>query len=207
MPDSYRAIEDHLDRFFGDEEGIQVFDEKVSPDFHLDVYWIQANRKRKFHILLTSGVSSIPMNVPASSLNSRIELFMLLPDDWPFDMEQLQQEKNYWPIGLLKDMGRYPHAHGTWLGSGHTVPEGQGKTIADTRFAATLLMKSKTLSSDFQRVPFGGSVIDLLMLFPLYGEEYEFKRAAGIHGLASELDAKNVSDIIDVTRANVCASR
>ena len=205
MPDSYRAIEQHLDRFFGEEDTIVVFDEKVSPDFHLDVYWIQANQKRNYHILLTSGVSSIPMNVPDPSLNSRIELFILLPPDWPFGIEQLQDERNYWPIGLLKDLGRYPHSHKTWLGFGHTVPEGQGKTIAGTRFAATLLKKSKTLPPEFQRAEFGDSFIDLLMLFPLYDEEYAFKRVAGIEGLEAEFDAANIADIIDVTRSNVCA--
>lgn len=204
MPDSYRAIEQHLDRFFGDDDNIVVFDEKVSPDFHLDVYWIQANSRRNYHILLTSGVSSMPMNVPDPSLDSRIELFILLPPDWPLEMEQLQDERHYWPIGLLKDLGRYPHSHGTWLGFGHTVPEGEGKTIADTQFAATLLTKSKTLSAEFQRVPFGDSAIDLLMVFPLYGSEYAFKRAAGIAGLSAVFDSKNISDIIDTSRPDAC---
>ena len=203
-PDSYKAIEQHLDRFFGDDDNIVVFDEKVSPDFHLDVYWIQANHKRDYHILLTSGVSSMPMNVPDLSLPGRIELFILLPADWPLEMEQLQDERNYWPIGLLKDLGRYPHTHGTWLGYGHSVPEGQGRTISGTRFAATLLTKSKTLSAEFQRVPFGDSGIDLLMLFPLCAGEYAFKRAAGMAGLSAVFESKNISDIIDTSRPDAC---
>jgi hypothetical protein len=206
MPDSYRAVEHHLDLFFGEDDGIVVFDEKVSPDFHLDVYWIPANQKRNYHILLTSGVGSIPMNTPDPSLNSRIELFILLPSDWPLEIEKLQDERNYWPIGLLKDLGRYPHTHKTWLGYGHTVPEGQGKTIAGTQFAATLLTKAATLSPEFQRVEFGDTCIDLLMLFPLYHEEYAFKRAAGIEALDARFDEKNISDIIDVKRCNACTA-
>lgn len=204
LPPYFKAIEKHLDNYFDKDDEIVVFDEIYSPDFHLDIYWVKANQKRNYHILMTNGVSSKPMNSPNKDFNSFIELVMLLPDTWQLENDQWKKENNYWPIESLKSMGRYPHENNTWLGFGHTVPEGEDKKIVSTDFVATLLLKSKSLPMKFQLIPFKKRFIDLYLLFPIYEEEYRFKKENGTNKLIDKFKENQISDIINIQRKNVC---
>ena len=109
LPEYFQAIENHLDKYFSDNDEIVVFDEIKSPDFHLDVYWVKPNENRNFHILLTNGVSSKPMETPNKDFSPYVELAILLPMEWELENIEWKRPENYWPISLLKGIGRYPH--------------------------------------------------------------------------------------------------
>ena len=149
LPKYFKAIENHLSLFLEDSE-ILVFDEIKSKDFHLDVYYIKPNKNVNYIILLTNGVSSKKMITPFNEYSKYIELAVLLPNTWQLDGDNWKKETNYWPIELLKGVGRYPHQNKTWLGYGHTIPE--NGYIGNTNFTAILLLKSKTLPIEFQTI-------------------------------------------------------
>jgi hypothetical protein len=86
---------------------------------------------RPFAVLVTSGMSARPMNVPFGVARRRerenAELCMLLPAAWPLAVAAAHgapEESAYWPIRLLRELARLPHEQGTWLGVGHAVPHG-----------------------------------------------------------------------------------
>ncbi len=180
--DCYNAMNNHLKKYFNDNE-IFVFEEKYSPDFHLDLYVIVPGENRDFFTLVTSGVSSIPMNVPDPRCNPFIELFTFLPGYWPIGKEELGLDEYFWPIKLIKDLGRFPHNNQTWLGLGHTVPEPKDSPLYKNGFVSTVLLKSKMIDEDFQKVEFENGVIDLLMPFPVTGKELNYKKEKGIEEL------------------------
>lgn len=37
----------------------------------------------------------------------RLELMIDLPTDWPLEMESLRDERNFWPIRILKILARF----------------------------------------------------------------------------------------------------
>jgi hypothetical protein len=195
------VIDNHLKQYF-DENQIFVFDEIVSPDFHLDVYLIMPNSEREFYTLLTSGISSIPMNVPDPELNPYIELMMFLPKDWPFEDNQWRTEEYYWPIELLKSLGRYPHSNGTWLGLGHTIPESKTSYLYRNGFVASLLLKSSSVNMEFQSIPYHENKIDILMPIPIYQSEYEYKKEFGIKELLEKMVNHDIPEIVDIKRKN-----
>jgi hypothetical protein len=199
VPDNYDAIDNHLSMFFDEGDEIMFFHEKESSDFHLDVCVIKPNKEyRDYTILLTRGVSS--MLLPRDSISKYIELCILLPPSW--DLDNWKDEKNFWPLGLIRSTGRYPSENNTWLGFGHTIPN--VKPEPGTDFMGTLVTKSITLPDDFQRIKYGEDTIEIFTLVPLYIEELKYARDNGSDALLDLFDKENIGDIIDVNRKNVC---
>jgi hypothetical protein len=200
LPEYFEAIENHIDSFFDESDEIAVFDEKDSPDFHLDVYWIKANTKREYNILLTNGISSLPMNTPNTNFSPYIELALLLPKSWELDDDKWKKDTNYWPRMLLKQFGRYPHDNNTWLGFGHTILQPSGKSIIGTEYKSTILLKSKTLPIEFQKIKYKQGYIEIYILFPLFESEQVFKEKNGTNELLNLFQEKGIDDIVDLQR-------
>ncbi|MEQ8820401.1 MAG: suppressor of fused domain protein [Sumerlaeia bacterium] len=83
---------------------------------HLDVYIFEPTEQRPFYTLITGGMSDVPMTIP-DELDEpgelrRSELLLYANENKP---EYAQ---------LLRFLARMPHEFQTWLGPGHTVPNG-----------------------------------------------------------------------------------
>ena len=200
IPKYFEIIENHLDKHIDNCDEIIVFDEIKSPDFHLDIYWIKPDRN--YSILMTNGVSGIPMETPEQQFSKYIELCILLPPNWDLKDNNWKKPKNYWPIKLLKDIGRYPSQNNTWLGFGHTISTGE--PIIGTKFISAILLKSKRLSENFQKIKYGEDTIELYTIFPLYLEELIYKQKNGTNKLLELFDEENINDIINIKRKNIC---
>jgi hypothetical protein len=172
LPKHFEAIENHLDKFIKTDDEIIVFDEKKSNDFHLDVYWIKSNKIRNYTILMTNGISSVPLKTPDKIFSPYIELCILLPKNWNLKNDDWKKPENYWPIALLKNLGRYPSENNTWLGYGHTIPNTE--PIVGTDFIGTILIKSKTLQDEFQSIKYEKETIELYALFPFYSNTTKY---------------------------------
>ena len=202
LPKYFEAIENHLDKYFEVDNEIIVFHEKESPDFHLDIYWIKPNRNRKYIILMTNGVSSFPLKTPKNEFFPFIELCILLPENWNFENDKWKLLENYWPIKLLKNIGRYFFENNTWLGYGHAIP--LNELLAGTNFVATIVLNSGILPKKFQKIEYGENIIKLYTVFPLFHEEYEYTKKNGANKLLDLFMKKNINEIIDIKRMNVC---
>ena len=107
----------------------------------------------------------------------------------------------------MRYLARFPHEYGTWLGFGHTMPNGDPpEPLADnTRLSGILLMNSLTVPKAMWRLEADGKVIEFLAVWPLYPEEQAFKLREGTNALIDRFEQHGVTDLVDLTRMNTCA--
>jgi hypothetical protein len=197
-----RHIEEHLGPV------ANVFHELVSDLVHIDVHVVEPTDERPFYTLITTGMSDRPMTAPPQCHNFRFaELMISLPADWPMTQEAFQQDDVYWPVRGLKFLARFPHEYETWLGWGHTIPNGDPpEPLADNTALCCLLLLSPA------HVPEGFSslrvdhekTVNFYSLVPIYREEMEFKLEKGTDALVERFIEHQVTELLDVNRPNVC---
>lgn len=200
------AIEQHIERNIG--KIYKVFHEIVSPDIHVDIYWIKTESYgKKINVLVTSGMSEKPMNTPASFKQFQYsELMIILPDDWKLDDTSLKNENNYWPLRLLKVLARYPHENNTWLGFEHTLdnenpPEKYAENVG---FTGVLLYAPLSLDISTTIMKYNKYSIRFYCIIPLYPEEMNYALKNGTDSLTDKFEQYKVTDIVDINRVNTC---
>lgn len=207
--ENIETISKHIEQNIGEIES--VFHEIVSDLVHIDVHWIKPTNDFPFHCLVTSGMSDKPMTVPEGLEEYRFaELCILLPSDWNIDQDAFKDENNYWPVRWLKTIARFPHEYDTWVGHGHTIPNGEHADpfAENTKFGCMLLLPSLTLSPEFYNLKINeDKTINFYCLYPLYKEEMDFKLKKGIDRLLDRFEKFHVSDIVNVTRQNSCLKK
>lgn len=201
-------VEAHIEKHIGPVE--TVFHELVSDLIHLDVLYIPPTADRPFAVLATSGVSDLAMAVPDGSEEfARAELLIALPDTWPISEEAFKDETNYWPVRWLKYIGRLPHEYDTWIGWGHTIPNGNPpEPISNTEFVGLMVSPPYWLDPDFfQFTASNGDVVSFYELIPLYSEEMELKLNKGAEELQRRLEKEDIDFVLDIDRPNVARSK
>lgn len=201
--DHIDSITEHIERHIG--EVTMVFHEIVSDLVHIDVHHVPPEPGREFHTLITTGMSEKPMTVPEGAEEFRFaELVLCLPPDWKLTREDFADEAHYWPIHLLKTLARLPHEYDTWLGPGHSVPNGgeQPEPYAkNTRFCCAMIVPAIRFGKDFLRLGTPDErMINFYSVWPLLADETEFKLKQGYEELMDRLFARDVTDVVDVAR-------
>jgi hypothetical protein len=198
------AISQHIEEHLG--EIAFVWHELVSDLVHVDVSYVAPSEGRAWHTFVTSGMSDRPMAVPPGAEPLRhAELMMCLPPEWKVSEADWKDQANYWPIWWLKRLARFPHEYATWLGWGHTVPNGDPPEpfAAGTALCCMLLLTPVLAPEAFGQLDLDGKVIHFYSLVPLYREEMELKLAEGTDALLKRFDEQGVSELLDPTRPNV----
>ena len=190
--DEMSAIEQHIKNTFGEFEN--VFHELVSPDIHVDICVVPPSERRNYYTLVTMGMGAHRMNVPkelAEYKLERAELAIALPPDWKLDEDSMQEQRWYWPVGLLKVLARLPISNDTWLGFGHTM-EKQSPFAEDTELCAAILTGPQDMDLDTCGevciLP-GGEEVNFYQVLPLYREEMEYKLEHDADALLERLAA------------------
>jgi hypothetical protein len=203
--ESIRAIGEHLARFLGEPE--TVWHEIVSDLVHLDVHVFPPRPGRSFLVLATSGMSDRAMAVPEGSEAARhAEVLVCLPPDWPLDLKSFRDERNYWPVRMLKRIGRYPHEYDTWLGRGHTIEDGQPPApfAPGVPFTSVLIELPVSFPEEFRTVDVNpGKRVAFYALVPLHPDELRLKLTKGLEALEDLFDAHEVGPVIDPRRPSV----
>lgn len=201
-------ITEHLEKHIGNPE--TVFHEIISDYVHIDVHWIKPSADYPFNILVTTGMSDLPMSMPEGMENvdsfNHAEMMVILPADWPIGDEEFKDANNYWPVYFLKMIARFPHEYKTWIGYGHTIPNGQdAEPIANTEFGCLLTLPPMlTFPEEFLTLETkDGTIINFLVLIPLYKEEMDLKLEKGTDALLDLFDEYEISELIDIERPNV----
>ncbi len=204
------AVSAHVSRHVG--RTAFVFHELESELVHIDVHYVRSTRGRPFEVLVTSGMSARPMSTPAGSHVPRYaELVALLPAGWPLLGPAGDDERNSWPLELIRDLARYPHRHKTWLGYGHSLSDADGPGVpfaSNTRLSAVILLPPVTLGGRFFTLRRrGGCNIHFWAVVPLYREELEFKLREGTEALLDAFERHGITDVIDPQRTNVARAK
>ena len=207
------AIAAHIERHLGPVSG--VYHELISDKVHLDVHVVPPSAEFPFYTLVTSGMSDRPMAVPpgapADEAPPYAELCLLLPSTWPIPGDPaevsaaFEDEHVYWPIRWLKLLARLPHEYGTWLGFGHTVPNGEAaEPFADnTALGCLLVLTALSLPEEFQTLVVSpGKTVQFYTLYPIYREEMDLKMTQGVDALIDRFEVYDTRDVLDLTRPN-----
>ena len=202
-------ISDHIEKPLGPIKS--VFHEIVSDTVHVDVMWVEPSGERPFHTLITSGMSDRPMQVPEGLEElAFIELMVTLPENWQIDEKSFEDERWYWPVGNLKFLARFPHKFDTWLGDGHTIPNGDPPEpyASDTKLNGMLIVPPLMVSDDFRTLRAHDDVsIHFMSCVPLYQEEMDLKLKKGVDALLELFDKNDITELIDPARKNVARKR
>ncbi|MDR1374753.1 MAG: suppressor of fused domain protein [Treponema sp.] len=179
------CIEAHIEKRFGQFE--HVFHEMVSPDIHVDIVIIEPVPERNYYVLVTMGMGAHRMDVPEELKDlERAELVLCLPPEW--NLQDVNDENWYWPLRWLKILSRLPLEQDTWLGWGHTVPNG-GPFADNTRFTTMMLLNPGAFAEDSCACTLpGGSRVNFYQMIPLYEEEADYKIQNGAEKLLEYFD-------------------
>jgi hypothetical protein len=207
-----REIEAHFEALFPDR-GSFVYHEIISDLVHVDVHILRPKEEGDFYVLYTTGMSDLPMTLPEEISDredlKRAELFMFLPGDWNVGEEMEKSDdlpyENYWPINVLKFLARFPHEYKTWLGFGHTMPNGPDYApfCEGVGFGGVVL---SWFGGDLGRMETeDGRDILLYYVIPAYKEEIEYKLKYGMEGLDERFKENELPLVLDIRRPNYCA--
>lgn len=203
IPNSVEIIDEHLDSFFDSEE-IQVLHENESEIIHCDIFIVKPAEDRNYNLLLSCGMSALPMKVPKELDHLKFaEITMLLPTNWKLAYEDFADENNYWPIRALKQLSKYPHLNDTWFGYGHTIPLDDTNKV-NHNFDSIILLESITLSEEFIYIETDEKDIFFYSAIPIYKEELEYKLEHGTDKLLELFQQCDIDEVVDINRKNVC---
>ena len=203
------AISDHITRHIGPVA--TVWHELLSDLVHIDVHVVNPTESRPFYTVITSGMSDRPMTTPDECAHLRYaELVLSLPADWPLTQDAFEQHENYWPIRMLKFLARFPHEFETWLGWGHTIPNGDPPEpfAENTGLCCAFLLSPVLAPDEFSELKIDDErTVNFFTLVPIYREEMDFKLKKGTEALVERLINNRVSELLDLNRVNVCKKK
>jgi hypothetical protein len=208
------AIEGHLEKFIGPVNNI--LHEIMSPDLHLDLVPIEPGEDRPWLTVCTMGMSALPMTLPEDAgVPDFAELLIALPGDWPFSDEAFEElgEDAWWPFRWLKELARLPISYDTFLGPGHTVPNGDPPEplTENCHFAGFMVVPQLVAAEEADVLEDGEKQVSFYQLIPLFADELEYKLQEGSDALLELLNEflseAHVGQLADPTRPSVVGSR
>ena len=217
-------IGEHIERCIGPSP--MVFHELISPEVHIDLHvvspqpHVEPSEARplggNYFTVVTSGVSSRPMNAPEGSPRLA-ELMIALPREWPgmkpdgtFETDTMSDERNWWPFRWLKTLARMPHEYDTFLDFGHTIPHGNPpEPFADNTKLCCWMIAPSTLCPVEDLVIDDDTGVRFFACLPLYREEMELKLNNGVEALIEAFEKSDafISELIDIDRPNTVKKR
>ena len=204
-----QQISEHIERHLGPVD--TVFHELVSDTVHIDIHIVKPTAEFPYIRLVTSGMSDLPMSTPDEiDAPKYIELMMTLPADWKVDQSSFEDERWYWPVRLLKQLARLPHKYQTWLGFGHTIPNGDPAEpyATDIAFSGAIILPSVSAPGSFHTFDIPGvKTVTFYSVVPLHENEMELKLRLGTDKLLDLFDRKGFNDVVVPKRKDVTAKR
>ena len=180
-------------RLFG--EAVSVSHEVVPQIPHIDVYTYKRSQgDRTNYALVTGGMSDLQMTMPRGATDEprRVELIFYCSE--PKD--------EY--IETLRWVAHFPHDSKSWLGSGHTMPNGSppapfwGSSELDTLlFMPPIVKKDQTLPSELN---LGGDPVHFLWVVPLTTKECNFKLENGFAAILHLFQERRHPHVFDPDR-------
>lgn len=216
QPPEHQPLRAHIERHLGPIADTFVEPASVEPASgapaetrQIAIQWVKASAERPIHTLITTGMSDRPMRTgPESTAPRLIELMMTLPRTWQFE-DPRTDGTGYWPVRLLAQLARHPEEHATWLGWGHTVPNGEPPApyAPGTALCGIILAPSLLVPKEFYALQAGSRNIEFYAAIPLYQEELQLAAREGMQHLLSSLIDHGLNDIVEPRRRNITKKR
>lgn len=207
---SFEFLQEHLERFAaGPIENVLIGEENSYAT--IDILHVLPNEQTGCHVLVTSGMSDRPL-LGVAPERSLVELSVCLPAEWPMSERALQDDRNYWPIGLLRMLAQLPHLFGCGLGAPDVVPnfDPPEPFAENTCLCGVMITPPLRLAAEFGRVELdeeSAPAINIFNVLPLLDEEMMFQREHGPAALLRQFEAARHNGLINPYRASVVPSR
>ena len=200
MSDAWsQQIRSHIERHIGRIDSVFSGDPAQGT---ADVLHVRPVNSRPYHTLITAGMSSVAMQVPADvSAPQRLELMMTLPESW--------KASDDWATQLLQSLSKVPRERAGWLGWGHTVPNGDPPQplAPHTELCGVIIAPSLLVPVAFYEIDIDGERVAFYSAIPLYREELELHARAGMAALLERLLHKDINDVVYLKRKNVAKKK
>lgn len=189
-----------------------VHHEILSHLVHVDIHVIEPGPERPYQTLFTTGMSDLPMTVPRDDVTGKrpprfAELMLCLPPDWP--SSEKSNDDYGWPVRLLNYLARMPHQYDTWLGWGHTVPNGDppGPLGPTTPFTGVGLTLPALWPKSLHRIRISEKkAVRFFAVLPLHTAEMDYKLEFGMEALLDLFNYQGINELIDPERPSVVPS-
>lgn len=175
-----RELSEYIAEHFGAFN--KVYHELIPLNVHIDIAMIPATPERNYITLCTIGAGAYRMSIPDdlrinNLMSEYAEYVMYLPADWKLDNESLKDEKNNWPVRILKETARMPIFTDSWLGYGHTVSPGDGELLVEGKPYDSVLLTCPMPQQDTLQYAdlSSGKSVNFYQLHPITPEELEYK--------------------------------
>ena len=163
---------------------------------HIDVYTFRRSQGDKdVYSLVTGGMSDLEMKLPPDAdrdFPRRVELIFYC----------FEPREEY--ISTLRQLAHFPHATKSWLGHGHTIPNGNpsvplwgGGELDTLFFLPPIVEKDQTLPLELN---LGGEPVHFLWVVPLTTAECNFKLTRGLDAMLSLLEQNQHPYVFDPQR-------
>jgi hypothetical protein len=166
---------------------------------HIDVYVFKRISKKDeadqvSYALVTGGMSNLEMSLPARAQDAARRVELIFYCDEP--------RAEY--ISTLRWIAHFPHNAKSWLGHGHTMPNGNppapfwGSAELDTLlFMPPIVSKDQTLPAELK---LNGEPVHFLWVVPLTTAECNFKLAKGFDAILDLFDKHRHPHVFDPSR-------
>lgn len=204
----FEFLHEHLERFAGSVDNVLIGEENSYAT--IDILHVMPNERTGCHVLVTSGMSDRPLlGVPAD--RSLVELSVCLPAEWPMSERALEDDRNYWPIGLLRMLAQLPHLFGCGLGAPDVVPnfDPPEPFAENTCLCGVIITPPIRFGEEFGRIDIDKDTpaVNIFNVLPLLDEEMEFSRDNGPAALLRQFEAARHNGLINPYRPGVVPAR
>ena len=193
-----QLLDAHITKWWG--EVTEVIDENRSEYVHIDLYVVPATDQRRYHTIITTGMSDRPMRAPQGREDCRYcELLLALPPEWPIKKDHFADERVWWPFRQLKEAARLPHMYDTWVWYGHTLSNGDPPEpyAPDVEFCGGIFSIPVLRPDGARRVRLrDDKEVFFFVFIPIFESELRLAWEHGANALFERLDAMNVSELV-----------
>lgn len=204
----------HFDAAFPGRETL-VWDDKATG---IELAVMKPTAAEPYYVVHTIGMSAEPMNLDDMPKKRQYEwlrwaeLMLFLPGDWPVDESRWPQHLNdpedkpaAWPLRLLRLLAALPRKGNTWLGAGHSIPNGAPPhpyaENAPFTGAVLFLPGEKNGPRAVESVKIGGGKrLMLYLVVPVYPQEMAYKLEKGAEALEEKLRGVENGFVADIRR-------
>ena len=173
---------------FGNTHSAKQSGSKYLPDLRL-LSFQSEHLGASFTVVVTLGMRSRPMNVPAATALRRAELLCYLPPSL---------EDDTWWLSWIAEL---PFIDNTWLGHGHTIameqPLFEGSALQHLLLLPSFVRTHRDMEG---HVSVDGDPVGLWWVVPISQSELEYKRARGVDALLDAFDEKDLPLVLDPAR-------
>ncbi len=145
---------------------------------HIDVcIYPPGHAGRAFYTLVSSGMSDLPMELEEGVDRAYRRREIILYCETP--------EEEY--VDMVRFFGRFPFRYSTWLGAGHTIPNGDPpQPMFENSELIAVVLTDTVVRSDSElsdKLVLGGDPVEFLWPIPITQAELDLKLSRGYGAL------------------------